>query len=61
MSEYTVPFDALVYLLDGEAEIVISDKPIRLKKGEIAIMPANQPNALKAVENFKMILAMIRS
>jgi quercetin dioxygenase-like cupin family protein len=36
-----VPFDALVYLLDGEAEIVISDKPIRLKKGEMAIMPAN--------------------
>ena len=61
MSEYTVPFDALVYLLDGEAEIVISDKTIRLKKGEMAIMLANQPNALKAVENFKMILTMIRS
>ena len=61
MSEYTVPFDALVYLLDGEAEIVISEKPIRLKKGEMAIMLANQPNALKAVENFEMILTMIRS
>jgi quercetin dioxygenase-like cupin family protein len=56
-----VPFDALVYLLDGEAEIVISDKTIRLKKGEMAVMLADQPNALKAVENFKMILTMIRS
>lgn len=56
-----MPFDALVYLLDSEAKIVISDKTIRLKKGEMAIMPANQPNALKAVENFKMILTMICS
>jgi len=61
LNEYTVPFDALVYLLNGEAEIVISDKPIRLKKGETIIMPANQPNALKAIGNFKMILTMIRS
>jgi quercetin dioxygenase-like cupin family protein len=61
LSEHTAPFDALVYLLEGEAEIVISGKPIRLKDGEMVIMPANQPHALRAVKNFKMILTMIRS
>lgn len=61
LSEHTTPFDALVYLLDGEAEIVISGKPLRLKEGEMVIMPANQPHALKAVKKFKMILTMIRS
>jgi len=61
LSEHTAPFDALVYLLEGEAEIVISGKPIRLKNGEMVIMPANQPHALKATENFKMVLTMIRS
>ena len=61
LSEHTTPFDALVYLLDGEAEIVISAKPLRLREGEMVIMPANQPHALKAVKKFKMILTMIRS
>ncbi len=61
LSEHTAPFDALVYLLDGEAEIVISGKPLRLKQGEMVIMPANQPHALRAVQKFKMILTMIRS
>ena len=61
LSEHTAPFDALVYLLDGEAEIVISGKAIRLKQGEMVIMPANQPHALEAIRNFKMILTMIRS
>ena len=61
LSEHTAPFDALVYLLDGEAEIVISAKPFRLREGEMVIMPANQPHALKAVERFKMVLTMIRS
>jgi quercetin dioxygenase-like cupin family protein len=61
LSEHTAPFDGLVYLLDGEAEIVISGKPLRLKEGEIVIMPANQPHALKAIKKFKMILTMIRS
>ncbi|UCE15966.1 MAG: cupin domain-containing protein [Candidatus Bathyarchaeota archaeon] len=61
LSEHTAPFDALVYLLDGEAEIVISGKPLRLKEGEMVIMPANQPHALKAVKKFKMILTMIKS
>jgi quercetin dioxygenase-like cupin family protein len=61
LSEHTAPFDALVYLLEGEAEVVISGKPIHLKQGEMVIMPANQPHALRAIRNFKMILTMIRS
>jgi quercetin dioxygenase-like cupin family protein len=61
LSEHTAPFDALVYLLEGEAEIIISGKPIHLKSGEMVIMPANQPHALKATKSFKMILTMIRS
>jgi quercetin dioxygenase-like cupin family protein len=61
LSEHTAPFDALVYLLDGEAEIVISGKPFRLKAGEMVIMPANDPHALKAIKRFKMVLIMIRS
>jgi len=61
LSEHTAPFDALVYLLDGEAEIVVSGKPFRLKAGEMVIMPANDPHALKAITRFKMLLTMIRS
>jgi quercetin dioxygenase-like cupin family protein len=61
LSEHTAPFDALVYILDGEADITISGKTLRLKEGEMVIMPANQPHALKAVGRFKMILTMIRS
>jgi len=61
LSEHTAPFDALVYILDGEADITISGKPLRLKEGEMVIMPANQPHALKAGGRFKMILTMIRS
>ena len=61
LSEHTAPYDALVYILDGEADVVISGKPVRLKKGEITIMPANEPHALSAVTRFKMLLTMIRS
>jgi quercetin dioxygenase-like cupin family protein len=61
LSEHTAPFDALVYLLDGEVQITIAGKPIVAKEGDIVIMPANQPHALKAVERFKMLLVMIRS
>jgi len=61
LSEHTVPFDALVYLINGEAEIVISDKEFRLKEGEMLIMPANEPHTLKAVSKFKMLLVMVRS
>ena len=61
LSEHTAPFDALVYLLDGEAEVSISGKPLHLREGEMVIMPADQPHALKAVKRFKMLLTMIRS
>jgi len=61
LSEHTAPFDALVCLLDGEAEVAISGKAHRLKAGDMIIMPANQPHALRALGRFKMALTMIRS
>lgn len=61
LSEHTAPFDALVYILDGEVEIVIAGEPHRLKKGDMIIMPGGKPHALRAVERFKMMLVMIRS
>lgn len=61
LSEHTAPFDALVYIFDGEAEIIISGKPHNIKAGEIIIMPANKPHSLKAIERFKMMLVMIRA
>ncbi|MFC1910720.1 cupin domain-containing protein [Chloroflexota bacterium] len=61
LSEHTAPFDALVYILDGEAQITISGKPNTVKQGEMIIMPANQHHALKALQQFKMMLVMIKS
>ena len=61
LSEHTAPFDALVHILDGEAEVTISGTALRLKEGDMVIMPANQPHALKALRKFKMALIMIRS
>jgi len=61
LSEHMAPFDALVYLLDGEAEITISGRPLHLKQGEMVIMPANQPHSLKATKRFKMVLTMIKA
>jgi quercetin dioxygenase-like cupin family protein len=61
LSEHTVPHDALVYVIDGEAEITIAGKSHRLKEGEVVLMPANQPHAAKATKRFKMVLTMIRS
>jgi quercetin dioxygenase-like cupin family protein len=61
LSEHTSPFDALVHVLDGEAEISIGGKQHNLLAGEIILMPAQQPHALKALKRFKMILTMIRS
>lgn len=61
LSEHTAPYDALVYLLDGEADISISGKAQRLSSGEAIIMPANEPHALKAAKRFKMALVMIHS
>jgi len=60
LSEHTAPYDALVQVLEGEADISISGKPIRVRQGEITIMPANEPHALSAVTKFKMVLTMIR-
>jgi quercetin dioxygenase-like cupin family protein len=60
LSEHTAPFDALVQILDGEAEISIAGKPYHVEAGECIIMPANQPHALKAIKPFKMMLIMIR-
>ena len=61
LSEHTAPFDALVHLLEGEAEILISGAPHVLKAGDMIVMPAGQPHALKALTPFKMMLTMIRS
>ena len=61
LSEHTAPFDALAHVLDGEAEITISGKAHQVRAGEMIIMPANKPHALKAVCRFKMMLVMIRS
>jgi quercetin dioxygenase-like cupin family protein len=61
LSEHTAPFDAMVQLIDGTAEIVISGKKNIVEKGEMIIMPGNVPHALNAVERFKMVLTMIRS
>lgn len=61
LSEHTAPFDAMVQVIDGEAEITISGEKNRLAAGEMIIMPANEPHAVMAVEPFKMLLTMIRS
>jgi quercetin dioxygenase-like cupin family protein len=61
LSEHTAPFDALVQILDGRAEIKISGKPFELNTGDAIIMPANESHALKALTQFKMLLTMIRS
>ena len=61
LSEHTAPFDATVLGLDGEAEILISGKSHSLKHGELIIMPAHQPHAIKAHKPFKMLLIMFRA
>ena len=58
LSEHTTPYDALVYIFDGEAEIMISGKKFNLKKGQLIIMPANDPHALKTITKYKMMLIM---
>ena len=61
LSEHIAPFDALVYVVDGEVEIFIAGKPYHLNQGKFVILPANKPHALKALSKFKMLLAMIKS
>ncbi|MFC1553121.1 cupin domain-containing protein [candidate division KSB1 bacterium] len=60
LSEHTAPFDALVFITDGRAEVTVEDNTSILNSGEIMILPANKPHGLNAVENFKMLLIMIR-
>lgn len=60
LSEHTAPFDALVYNLEGEVEVIISGNKILLSKGDMVIMPANKPHSLKATKRFKMLLTMVK-
>ncbi len=60
LSEHTAPFDVLVSVIDGEAEIILAGEPFKVKTGESIIMPANKPHALKAVKRFKIVLVMIK-
>jgi quercetin dioxygenase-like cupin family protein len=61
LSEHRAPFDALVHILDGEAEVIISEKVFHLEQGQMVILPANEIHALKALSKFKMLLVMIKS
>lgn len=61
LSEHTAPYDALVQILDGQAEIRIGDQDVQARQGELVLLPANIPHALKAQERFKMLLTMIKS
>ena len=61
LSEHTAPFDALVQVSEGQAEIRIAGVPHLVGAGEMLVMPAQQSHALKAITPFKMMLTMIRS
>ena len=60
LSEHTAPFDALVQVVEGEAELVIGGKPILAASGQTVLMPANVPHAVNAPDRFKMLLVMVR-
>ncbi|MBU0686528.1 MAG: cupin domain-containing protein [Candidatus Margulisbacteria bacterium] len=60
IAEHTTPYDAMVNVIEGEAEIIISSKNYNVKAGEVLVMPANDPHALKAVKAFKMVLTMVK-
>jgi len=61
LSEHTAPFDALVSILDGEAEVTIAGRPHKVQAGEMIILPAGVPHAICAMSRFRMLLAMVRS
>ena len=61
LSEHTAPYDAMVYVVDGEAQVTIAGNEIVLKKGETIILPANKPHSVKALSQYKMLLVMIKS
>lgn len=60
VSTHSAPGDAMVYILDGEAEVTIGDKVITTKSGEAVVMPADIPHGLEAAENFKMLLILVK-
>jgi len=60
LSEHTAPFDAMVCVLDGTADITVGGKPVAVSASEVFIMPADIPHAVKAAERFKMMLVMVR-
>ena len=60
LSEHSAPFDAVVQVLDGEVELMIGGKAVRAAAGQVVVMPANVPHAVKAVKRFKMLLTMLR-
>jgi quercetin dioxygenase-like cupin family protein len=61
LSEHTAPFDALIFALDGEAEIQIAEETFTVRQGETITLPANRPHAVRATKRFKMLLIMIRA
>jgi quercetin dioxygenase-like cupin family protein len=61
LSEHTAPFDALVFMIEGDAEVSIAKNVHRVRAGEMLLLPAGQPHALKAITRFKMILVMIKA
>ena len=61
LSEHSAPFDALVQVLDGEVELTIGGEPVRATAGQLVVMPANVPHAVKAVQRFKMVLTLFRA
>ncbi len=61
LSEHTAPYDALLYISEGTADVRISDNLVRLSSGEMVLMPAGKPHALSAISKSKMLLIMIRS
>ena len=60
LSEHTASYDAMIYIIDGEAIVTISGRPFNLKKEQMIMMPANKPHSVKAVTRFKMLLVMIK-
>ena len=61
LSEHSAPFDAVVQILDGEAELIIGGKTVPAKAGQLVVMPADVPHAVKATQRFKMLLTMFRA
>lgn len=60
LSEHTAPFEAMLYVIDGEASVTVSGKVNKVKKNELIMLPANKPHAVKALKRFKMLLVMVR-